>query len=149
MSAHVETSMLLGEFAEPIGDEGQLLLPEEVIAALGTELIITRGFERNLLLLPRDRFQGLAARLLERPLSKPEARALRRRLFSAATELKLDENGRTRLPKSLQEFAAIKGEAILAGMYEYAEIWSAENWAPVIEAATADVEEAFWDDLAI
>lgn len=149
MSAHVETTMLLGEYAKPIGDDGQVLLPVEVVTALGEDLIVTRGLERNLLLLSRDRFQELAAKLLERPLSKPEARALRRRLFSAATELKVAADGRVRLPKALAEFAGINGELILAGMYQYAEIWSKDNWVPVIEAATADVADAFWTDLGV
>ncbi len=141
--------MILGQYKGTLTKKGELVLPDPVLSTLGTDLVISRGFERNLLLFPRSEWQSLSDRLLAKPISHPDVRSLRRRLFSAATELSPDANGRIHLPPTLRDFAGITDEAILAGMYNYLELWSADRWLPTLTIAEEGSEAGVWDDIGI
>ena len=43
-------------------------------------------------------------------------------------EVDLDKQGRINLPDYLIDFAALKNQAIVAGMYDRLEIWDEKNW---------------------
>ena len=125
------------------------MIPEQVLAELEGDLVVTRGFEQNLILFPAHAWRELAGKLLARPISNREVRALRRRLFSAAVEVSPDKNGRVILPASLREFAGINGELVLAGMGDYAELWSVEEWLPLLESVTENSNSERWNDIGI
>ncbi len=146
---HVENIMLLGEQNQAINKKGQVTLPAKMRAELGGDLVITRGFERNLLLFPAEAWRALADKLLAQPISNQDVRLLRRRLFSSAEEVALDTRNRILLPPALREFAGINGEVILAGMFDYLELWSTEAWRPVLESVNERVDSARWDGIGI
>jgi MraZ protein len=125
--------MFLGEFVRTIDDKGKLKLPETYGAKLAAGFVVTRGFDRNLMVFTRQGWRELAEKIVAQSLFNMDSRALRRRLFAHAAELTPDRNGRISLPLSLCEFAGIGGQAVLAGMYDYLEIWSGENWVAVNE----------------
>lgn len=141
--------MLLGEHKRAINSRGQLVLPEQVLIELNGDLVVTRGFERNLLLFREQEWRELAGKLLAEPISSREVRNLRRRFFSAAEIVSPDANGRVNLPASLREFAGINGDLILAGMYDYIELWSVEQWLPVKEMVEANSDGGRWDSLGV
>ncbi len=141
--------MLLGEHRKAINSKGQVAIPEQVLRELDGNLVITRGFERNLLLFPKQEWRSLAEKLLAQPLTNRDIRNLRRRLFSGAVEISADSSGRIALPASLREFAGINGELVLAGMFDYLEIWSIDQWLPVLEAAEAGADDGRWDTIGI
>lgn len=141
--------MLLGEHRKAINSKGQIVIPEQVLRELDGDLVITRGFDRNLLLFPKKEWRILAEKLLAEPISNRDMRTLRRRLFSGAEEISADSGGRIALPASLREFAGINGELILAGMFDYIEIWSTDQWQPALESAEANVDDGRWDNIGI
>lgn len=141
--------MLLGEHRKAINSKGQIVIPEQVLRELDGDLVITRGFDRNLLLFPKKEWRILAEKLLAEPISNRDMRTLRRRLFSGAEEISADSGGRIALPASLREFAGINGELILAGMFDYIEIWSTDQWKPALESAEANVDDGRWDNIGI
>ena len=128
---------------------GQLVLPEQVLSELDGALVVTRGFERNLILFPDQEWRELAGKLMAKPISDHEVRAMRRRLFSDAVEISADANGRIILPPSLREFAGINGQVILTGMFNYVELWSVEQWAQVLESVEECSNGEQWDKLGI
>ena len=141
--------MFLGEFVHTIDDKGRLTIPAKFRGELATGLVITRGFERNLMVFPLDGWQNLADEIARRPLSDEDMRAFRRRVFSGAMDLSPDRQGRIVLPAYLREFAQIDTEVVVAGMYNYLEIWNAVAWQSV-RAAVEDSDDATrWDDLGI
>ena len=81
--------------------------------------------------------EELAARIAQRPLADESVRAFRRRVFSGAIDLTSDKQGRILLPQYLRDFAGINGEAVIAGMFNYLEIWSADSW----EAVRSSIED--------
>ena len=42
--------------------------------------------------------------------------------------MKIDKQGRINLPKYLQDYANVKKEAIVAGLYNRLEIWNDKKW---------------------
>lgn len=141
--------MFLGEYIHTIDEKGRLTIPAKFRALLAPGLVITRGFDQNLMLFPMDNWQELAQRISERPLSDEDTRAFRRRVFSGAVDLVPDKQGRVLLPQYLRDFAGINGEAVLVGMFNYLEIWNAQAWQTVREKVESENDADRWQDLGI
>jgi MraZ protein len=141
--------MFLGEYNHTIDDKGRLTIPAKFRGELAAGLVVTRGLDRNLMIFPLNSWQDLAERIVSRPLSDGEMRAFRRRIFSGAADLEPDRQGRIILPTHLREFANINGEAVVSGMYDYVEVWSAEAWTAERQSLDATDDTDRWDDLGI
>jgi MraZ protein len=114
---------------------------------LAAGMVITRGFDRNLMAFSLEGWEALAERVRTLPMSDPTARELRRRVFSGAMDLTPDRQGRVLLPSYLREFAHIDTDVVITGMHDHLEIWNAEAWDPVRVAAESD--EQHWQNLGI
>jgi MraZ protein len=141
--------MFLGEYTYTIDSKGRLTIPAKFRGLLAAGLVVTRGFDQNLMVFPLDGWQSLADRIAERPLSDEDMRAFRRRVFSGAVDLVPDRQGRILLPPYLRSFANIDGEVVIAGMYNYLEIWGTEAWQAVRESIEDSGDAARWEDLGI
>ena len=139
--------MILGEHRVAVDRHGWLALPEEIYSQLKGDLVVARGFERNLILFPEQEWRELAGKLMAKPISNFDVRTFRRRLFSSAMELSPDKNGRIQLPSSLREFAGINGEMVLTGMYDHVEFWSVDKWSQILVSVEADSAGEHWDGL--
>jgi MraZ protein len=129
--------MFLGEYTHTIDDKGRVTIPARYRGELAAGLVVTRGFDENLMVFPISEWQAMAERIAARPLSDESVRAFRRRVFAGAADLEPDRQGRIVLPQYLRDFAGIDGEVVIAGMFNYIELWSAEAW----QAMRASVEE--------
>lgn len=141
--------MFLGEYTHTIDGKGRLTIPARFRGMLAAGLVVTRGFDQNLIVFPLDGWKELANRIGERPLSDEDMRAFRRRVFSGAVDLVPDKQGRILMPSYLRDFASIDGEVVIAGMYDYLEIWSAEAWTKVRDSFENDDDATRWEDLGI
>lgn len=141
--------MFLGEYRQAIDGKGGLLLPRQYSVELAGGMVVTRGFERNLMLFPQPEWHLLAQKVLNRPLSHLQSRSLRRRLFSKAAVINVDKNGRIQIPASLCDFAELDGEVMLAGMYDYLEIWSMRLWQPIHDATNDEEASSVWEMVGV
>lgn len=141
--------MFLGEFTHTIDDKGRLTIPAKYRGELASGLVVTRGFDQNLMVFTLTGWDDLAGKIASRPFSDRSARAFRRRVFSGAVDLTPDRQGRILLPQNLREFAALDSEAIITGMYDYLEIWSPTLWTPVRDDVASAEDAERWDDLGI
>lgn len=141
--------MFLGEYTHTIDDKGRLTIPAKFRGELAAGLVVTRGFDQNLMIFPLDEWQDMAERLLSRPLGEEGVRAFRRRIFSGAVDLTPDRQGRVVLPPYLRDFAGIDGEVVVSGMYNYIEVWSVEARMAERETIENSGDTARWDDLGI
>jgi len=141
--------MFLGEYTHTIDDKGRLTIPAKFRGDLAAGLVVTRGFDQNLMIFPLTEWQELAERILSRPLGDEGVRAFRRRIFSGAVDLAPDRQGRIVLPPYLREFADIDGEVVVSGMYNYVEVWSSSSWEMVRDSIENGNESSRWDDLGI
>lgn len=141
--------MFLGEYTHSIDEKGRLTIPAKFRGRLASGLVVTRGLDRNLLVFTMDGWEELAQRITQRPISDRSARAFSRRVFSGAVDLVPDRQGRILLPTPLREFANLVDEAVIIGMYNYAEIWNADSWNPVRADFENDDDIERWENLGI
>ncbi len=76
-------------------------------------------------------------------------RSFRRRVFSGAVDVVPDKQGRIIIPPYLREFAGIDKDVIVAGMFDYLEVWSSDSWTAVRASIEDNADAARWADLGI
>lgn len=141
--------MFLGEYTHTIDEKGRLTIPAKFRGELASGLVVTRGFDNNLMVFPLGEWQDLAKRIIERPIGEDDVRTFRRRVFSGAVDISPDSHGRIVLPPYLRDFAGIDGEVVVAGLYNYVEVWSTEAWNEVRLTIEQSSDAARWADLGI
>jgi MraZ protein len=141
--------MFLGEYTHTIDEKGRLTIPAKFRGELASGLVVTRGFDNNLMVFPLGEWQDLAKRIIERPIGEVDVRTFRRRVFSGAVDISPDSHGRIVLPPYLRDFAGIDGEVVVAGLYNYVEVWSTEAWNEVRLTIEQSSDAARWADLGI
>ena len=124
--------MFLGEYEHSLDDKGRLAIPSRFREDLGEGVVITRGFDRCLMGFPVARWQVLAEQVSNLPLGQGDARNMRRLLFSGASDLALDRQGRVLIPQNLREYAGLAEQVVIAGLNTHFEIWSSERWEDVL-----------------
>jgi len=147
--SNLSGTMLLGEYRQSIDKKGGLQLPSQISAELASGMVITRGFDCNLMLFPQSVWQQLAQKILGRPLSNQQSRALRRRIFSNAAVLFPDQYDHIQIPASLCKFATLEGDVVLTGMYDHVEIWNTQLWQPVHDLISNGDNGSDWATVGI
>jgi MraZ protein len=125
--------VFLGEFEHSIDDKGRVAVPARFREDLGEGMVLTRGFDHCLQAFPRAVWQQLAQKVSSLSLGSPDARNLRRILFSNAAEVEVDRQGRILVPQNLREYAGLAEQVVITGMDTFFELWSAERWRAVME----------------
>lgn len=120
--------MFLGEFQHTIDDKGRLAIPAKFRPSLTDGLVVTRGLDRCLYVWTLDQWRDLAQKLAKLPMMQGDARRIARHFFSGAVDAKLDKLGRVILPQFLREYAGLRDEVVVVGVYTRVEIWSQDNW---------------------
>ena len=69
--------------------------------------------------------------------------------FSSAAVLNVDRYGRIQIPAPLCDFAGLEGEVVLAGMYDYLEIWNTHTWQSVYDAINNGENGSIWDTVGV
>lgn len=120
--------MFLGEFSHTIDDKGRLTLPAKFRSVLAEGVVITRGLDGCLFIFPMAYFNALAERTANLPLTQADGRDFARMLFSSASDIDLDKQGRILLPQTLREFAGLDGDVTIVGVNTRIEVWSPNAW---------------------
>lgn len=120
---------MTGEYDCKTDAKGRVRLPSSLIRQLGkgssTEFTINRGFEKHLMLYPRDVWEKETEKINQRLniYNNKERQALRY-FYRGATELSVDSADRVLLPKSLAEYAGIEKEVVLFAYQDRIEVWA-------------------------
>lgn len=134
--------MFLGEFTHAIDDKGRLTIPAKFRERLAEGAVITRGFEKHLLIYTREAFARLTARVRTLTPTDPDHRALLRQQFSGASEVAPDKQGRILVPQFLRDYAGLDGECVLVGVGEFIEVWNRAGWQSQLETINDPVLNA-------
>ncbi|MCO5176019.1 MAG: division/cell wall cluster transcriptional repressor MraZ [Thermomicrobiales bacterium] len=130
--------MFLGRHQHNLDDKGRLALPAKYRDQLQDGVVLTRGFDRCLLVYPMAAWIPLAERVSALSIGDPDGRVLRRMLFANAVDAQLDRQGRILIPSELRDHAGLEREAVVAGMHTFLEIWSPDEWAGQDELVERD-----------
>jgi|WetSurMetagenome_2_1015567.scaffolds.fasta_scaffold328944_2 MraZ protein len=120
--------MFLGKYRLFFVAEHTLNLPGAFREMLSQGLYVTRGFERNLLIMNETSFRAKYDRLVSLNIADPTARLLMRLMLANAVRLEMDALGQIALPAELTGFAGLEKEVVLVGQGNYIEAWSPAEW---------------------
>ncbi len=137
--------MFIGEYHHSIDEKGRVAVPVKFRADLKTGGVVTRGLDNCLFMYPKKDWQQLAERLSKLPIAKANSRAFARLMLAGAMEVSLDSQGRVILPEYLREFAQVKKNVVLAGLYNRIELWDKAAWEKYrkgTEQKSGDIAEA-------
>jgi len=132
--------MFLGEYNYTIDQKRRLAIPTKFRTDLGKKAIISKGLDNCLALHTTEGFEKEAQGVGNLPSSQNAARGYSRFKFSGATEVNFDALGRILIPDYLKEYAQIKKNVVVIGLYNRIEIWSEENWKLYKQTTEKDVE---------
>ncbi len=140
--------MFIGEYAHTIDEKGRMAIPSKMRRELGGGAVVTRGIDNCLWLFPKKEWQTLAEKLSALPMTDANSRAFSRLMLAGAMEVEFDSQGRALLPSYLRNFASLKKNAIVAGLYNRLEIWNVDEWGKYkskIEKATDEIAKHMAD----
>jgi MraZ protein len=126
--------MFMGEFTHNIDDKGRLTIPAKFREELAYGAVITRGYDKYLILYSAEAFKRVTTRAESLSPTNPEHRALLRLTFSGASEAVPDRQGRILVAPYLREYAGIESECVIVGVGQHIEVWSREGWAGQLQA---------------
>lgn len=122
-------NLFLGEYKHNLDSRNRVSLPKRIRQKVKIDrVILSKGFEGCIFGFEKAVWEKEADNRLEISLTDTEARRLRRYLFSAAIEVKLDNLGRVLIPVNLIEHAGLVKEAVIIGAGDHFEIWNPDRW---------------------
>lgn len=133
--------MLLGEYKHNLDSKGRLAIPSKFREKLSAGAIITRGLDNCLFVFANKEWELLAEKLMALPLSQANSRAFVRLMLAGASDVLLDTQGRILIPDYLRNYAGLKKEAVVAGLYNRIEIWDKESWEKYKQKTESASEE--------
>ena len=120
--------MFFGQYHYPFDENYRVEIPENFRELLAGQVVVTQGFDRNILVLPVEAFQNLTRLVMALNIADPLARGLMRLLLGNASYSKIDQSGTISLQGSLKEFAGLQSGVVLVGQGKYFEVWSQASW---------------------
>ncbi len=140
--------MLIGEFHHNLDNKNRLMMPAKLLSFLKDEVIVTRGFEKCLLVYPMEKWEEVIAKFRELTITKSDTRKFMRILLSGATSCKFDSQNRICIPSILKGYADISKEVVILGLDDHLEIWSEEAYNEFLDenlASFAEIAESIYE----
>jgi len=119
--------MFIGQYSHSLDSKGRVAVPVKFRTEL-KKAVVTKGLDSCLFLYPQKEWKKMADQIAKRPIDVKDNRVFSRTILAGATEVEFDKQGRIILPDYLREFAGIKKNVIIAGLYNRLEIWAEDKW---------------------
>jgi len=120
--------MFIGEYTHNLDSKGRVAIPAKFRQKLTGGAIITRGLDHCLFVFTNKDWEILAQKLIALPLAQANSRAFVRLMLAGAVDVELDKQGRILIPDYLREYAGLKKQVVVAGLYNRIEVWDSESW---------------------
>lgn len=131
--------MFLGEYQHSLDAKGRLVMPAKFREELAKGCVVTKGQEHCLYVFPMARWEEELTKVSRLPRTDRRARNFARSFFAAASDQKLDKQGRIQVPEGLRVFASLEKDATVVGVAERIEVWSTSAW----ESVQAEADEYY------
>jgi len=129
--------MFIGEYSYTIDEKGRIATPPKYRNQLAEGVVVTRGLDNCLFMYPKKEWEIIAEKLGNMPNTDKNARAYARLMLAGAMDITPDKAGRIVLPQYLRNFASLKKNIVVAGLYNRIEIWNEASW----KKYEADIEK--------
>ena len=136
--------MFIGEYQYTIDEKGRITTPPKYRPQLAEGVVITRGLENSLFMYTKHDWEVLAGKLGAMPTTDKAARDYARLMLAGAMDIVPDKAGRIVLPQYLRDFARLKKNIVVAGLYNRIEVWDAATWKKYeqdIEKNSSDIAD--------
>jgi MraZ protein len=120
--------MFFGQYRHSLDSKKRLTIPSRFREELKDGAYVVEGLDGNLMVFTAFVFEKIYLKIGALTLTDEGVRDLRRKFFSHAGYLDIDNAGRILIPEYLRETAGIQNEAVVTGAGSYFEIWSPEAW---------------------
>ena len=134
--------MFLGEYDYKIDNKNRFRLPSKFKKEIEGNLVLTKGNDGCIFILTAEEFKALLRKSSELPMFDSSLQRPLRLLYSSASELEEDNQGRYLLPSNLKNYAKIDKDVVFVGVGTRIEMWSKDAW----EQYSMREDESF-DDL--
>ncbi len=133
--------MFIGEYEHIIDSKKRLAMPSKFRNELGKEVVITRGLDKCLFVYPMKVWEELAQKLGTMPIGDAATRSFVRLMLAGAVDVVMDKQGRVVIPDYLKEYAGLKKNVTVAGLYNRLEVWDQEKWHRYKKKVEADTDK--------
>lgn len=123
--------MVLGEYGQRFNGKNRVALVKKIRQEFGRNIILAKGYDNCIFGFSEKTWLKLAEQEFEKPISSEEGRKARRKIFSGAESVGIDNQGRIVIPESLLTYAQITNDneqLVIVGAGDHLEIWKKENW---------------------
>lgn len=114
-------------------------MPAKFRKALGKRAVITRGLDNCLFVFPKKEWDKLAQKLGALPLGQRDARGFMRLVLAGAMDVSIDSLGRILVPDYLRNYALLKRQVIVTGVFNRLEVWDEKEWEEYKKRSEKDV----------
>jgi MraZ protein len=140
-----------GEYSNTLDSKNRVNIPAKFRKALDPvndrTFILTRGFDKCLLLYPLTEWQKVEDQLGRLSSIRGRDREFVRSITRHAVSVQYDGQGRIPIPEPLLEYSGISKQISVIGMLKKIELWDPEELAKK-DAQQAGIEDPGFDDLA-
>lgn len=132
--------MFIGEYRHILDAKKRLAIPARMRKELGERAVLTRGLDMCLFLYPMTGWQKVLEKLAQLPVGRGDTRSFTRLMLAGAQETELDNLGRILVPDYLKQYAILKKQVVITGVYDRIEIWDEERWVTYKSSAERNTD---------
>lgn len=133
--------LFLGEHRHSLDAKGRVIFPVRMRSDLGAQVVVQKGIEPCLYVLPPDEWERQVQRVTDMPTTNPDARRYARHFFSQASSERVDGQGRLTIPQAFRDYAGLERDVVIVGAGRRVEIWDAPRWDAQRDAVESGLEE--------
>lgn len=137
--------MFIGEYYHSFDEKGRVNFPAKLREELGEQFVITKGLDGCLSAYSMQKWEHISQIVDGLPQAK--ARDLKRFMFSAATVVNSDKQGRVLVTQTLRSYAKITKDIAVIGASDHVELWDKETWIERNAEMDSDKIAAAMDEL--
>ncbi len=133
--------MFIGEYQSVIGEKNRVAIPKRLREEIKGKVILTRGYERCLIMVDSKSWDTLIKEINKNPLLSLNVRDTKRYLLSGAIEIEYDKQGRFVISEELKNFSELNNDIVFLGVGEWIEIWDLEKWNKKLDKLSNEISD--------
>ena len=133
--------MFIGEYSHLIDPKKRMAVPSKFRGELKNKVVVTRGLDKCLFVYPLKVWSELAGKLGTLPVGEAATRSFIRLMLAGAIDVDVDSQGRILIPDFLKDYAGLRKNVIVAGIYNRLEIWDEARWKKYKQGAEKNTDE--------
>jgi MraZ protein len=133
--------MFLGEYNPNITDGSRIALPKKFREQISeNDVVLSKGFEKCIYIYAKEDWAQTVHKQVESSAGSIKRTDLERYLYTSASEVSIDSQGRLVLPSNLKDYATISSRTAVVGVGDHIEIWDKDTWQKHLEKISARLD---------